>query len=72
MTENESLASLEETIRTRLGTRVRKFRIVMRDGGLALCGQTESYYVKQLALHEVKRASLLPIVANEIEVTIPG
>jgi CheY-like chemotaxis protein len=64
----EAIDRLEAHVRSRLGGRVRDFRVAARDGGLVLCGRTRTYHEKQLAQHEVTRASGLPVLANRIEV----
>jgi hypothetical protein len=59
---------LEEHVRARVGRRVCDFRVVIQDRGLVLHGRAPSYYTKQLAQHEVMRATDLLILANEITV----
>jgi len=44
-------------------------RVGPRGRGLILRGRSRSYYGKQLAQHAVMEAVILPIVANEIEMT---
>ena len=63
------LGQLEAYIRSRLVRRIRDFNLELRDGGLVLRGQTSTYYAKQLAQHAVMKATDLPIMANEIEVS---
>jgi hypothetical protein len=60
---------LECFIRTRSYGRVRDLRIELRGGGLILRGRACSYYAKQLAQQAVLEAGVLPLLANEIEVT---
>jgi hypothetical protein len=64
----ETLAALEEVVRQRLGGRLRDFRLSIRDAGLTLGGRTKSHHAKQLALHALMDITLIPIMANEIEV----
>ena len=59
---------LEASVRHRLGGGVRDFRLLFRDKGLILQGHASTYYAKQLAQHEIMKATRLPILANEIEV----
>jgi hypothetical protein len=68
-TTGEDLARIEEQIRYRLIGCVRRFQLVVRDGGLVLRGQAHTYYAKQLAQHAVMETIRLPIRANEIEVS---
>jgi hypothetical protein len=62
------LAALQHRIQCCLNSRVRDFRLFVRDGGLVLQGRSFTYYAKQLAQHMVMAAIDLPICANEIEV----
>lgn len=62
-------ARLEELVQARLSGQVRDLRIRVRDQGLILQGRARTYYAKQIAQHTAMRASALPIVANEIEVS---
>jgi hypothetical protein len=62
-------AALETHIQSRLSGRLSCFRLVVVGQGLILRGHTRTYYVKQLAQHEVMTATALPILANEIEVS---
>ncbi len=64
-----SIDSLEIHIHSRLSGQIRNFRLVLRDGGLVLQGHALTYHAKQLAQHAVTKASTLPIVANDIEVS---
>lgn len=57
-------------IRTRSHGQVRNLRLEVRGAGLILCGSTTTYYAKQLAHQAVLEAGELPLLANEIEVTI--
>jgi hypothetical protein len=62
----DRLASL---VRRRSYGRVRNLRLELRAGGVVLRGQAQCYYVKQLAQQAVLEAGVLPLLANEIEVT---
>ena len=59
---------LEMHLLARLGSRVRRLRVVCQDNGIILQGRTRTYYAKQLAQHTVMEMTDLPILANEIEV----
>lgn len=59
---------LESHVRRRLSSRLRSFRVQVRDAGLILEGCVTTYYAKQLVQHAVMEATALPILANEIEV----
>ena len=58
---------LEAHIQCRLSGQVRNLRLV--DGGLVLHGHARTYYAKQLAQEALMSATMLPILANEIEVS---
>ena len=68
---SETLARIEEHVRSRLTGLVRDFQLVFRDNGLVLRGHVHTYYAKQLTQHAVMEASSLPIRANEMEVASP-
>jgi hypothetical protein len=59
-------------LQARLGSRIRFLRVVCRNDGVILQGRVHTYYAKQLAQHSVLEITNLPIVANEIEVCLPG
>jgi hypothetical protein len=63
-----SLDELQAQVRNRLGGLVQHFRVLNRANGLVITGRTATYYAKQLAQHAVMEASVLPILANDIEV----
>jgi len=63
-------AHLESLVRIRSYGRVRDLRLELRGAGLILSGRTTSYYVKQLAQQAILEAGEMPLLANEIEVTI--
>ena len=60
---------LESRVLSRLGGRVRDFRLVVADNGLILRGRASTFHAKQLAQHAVMKDNGLPILANEIEVS---
>jgi len=60
---------LEAHIQCRLSGQVRNLRLVVVDGGLVLRGHARTYYAKQLAQEALMSATMLPILANEIEVS---
>jgi len=59
---------LEAHVESRLRGRLRDFHVELRGGEIVLHGLAPTYYVKQLAQHEVMQATDLSICANEIEV----
>jgi hypothetical protein len=63
-----SLDELQAHVRSRLGGRVRHLQVLNHTNGLIITGRTATYYAKQLAQHAVMEASVLPILANDIEV----
>jgi hypothetical protein len=63
-----SVEQLEERLQLRMNGRVRNLRLLIREQGLILQGQTSTYYAKQLAQHAAIEISGLLILANEIEV----
>ena len=63
-----SVEQLEALVQRRLHGRVRDLRLLWRDQGLILQGQTSTYYAKQLAQHAAMEITGLAILANEIEV----
>jgi osmotically-inducible protein OsmY len=65
----DGVTELEARVRSRLSGQVRDFRLLVGDKGVTLRGRTRTYYAKQLAQHAVMEAMVLPIVANEIEVS---
>lgn len=59
---------LEALVQSRLGSRVRDFRIVLRPDGVIIQGRATTYHAKQIAQHAVMEITNQPIVANDIEV----
>ena len=64
----EDTMRIEAHVQSVLGARVRSLRLLIRDNGLVLQGQTHTYYSKQLAQQAVMEATQVPIWANEIYV----
>lgn len=64
----DELAQLEADIQECLRHYVRDFRLIVREGGLVLYGQSRTYYGKQLVQHSVMQRSRLAIRANNINV----
>jgi len=62
------IEQLEALLRERLRGRVHGLRVLTHGDGVVLCGESDSFYGKQLALHVVMKATSLPIVANKIQV----
>jgi hypothetical protein len=69
LTAADVATELEAQIQCRLGGRLRDFLLVVTDEGVILRGHANTYHGKQLAQHAVMEATLLPILANEIEVS---
>jgi hypothetical protein len=63
-------AQFEEIVKVRLNGRITDFQLVVQSQGLILRGKARSYYAKQLAQHTVMKMTSMPILANEIQVTI--
>jgi hypothetical protein len=68
----EMEARLVTHLQARMGSRIRYLRVVCRYDGVVLQGRACTYYAKQLAQHSVLEITNLPILANEIEVCLPG
>jgi hypothetical protein len=68
MNSDGGIVELETHFQSRLGRRLRAFRLSVEERGLVLRGHSPTYYVKQLAQHAIMEASEVPIFANEIEV----
>jgi hypothetical protein len=69
LTTANGATELEAQVRCRLSGQIHGFRLVVTDQGLILRGRAHTYYAKQLAQHAVMNATVLPILANEIEVS---
>jgi hypothetical protein len=72
--ENTQVTAVELTVlaghvQRCLGSQVRHLCVIACDQGIILQGRAHTYYAKQLAQHAVMRATRLPILANEIEVS---
>jgi hypothetical protein len=59
---------LELVLYSRLGSRIRDLRVLLRPNGIVLQGYAATYHAKQLAQHAVMEATRLPLLANDIEV----
>lgn len=62
------LDHLEQLLRRELHGRLIQIRLLFRDEGLVLQGESPSFYGKQLAQHAIMKATQIPIRANEIHV----
>lgn len=65
---SEIEVQLETHIQARLGSQIRRLRVLYQNHGVILQGTSPTYYGKQLAQHLVMKTTGLPILANEIEV----
>jgi hypothetical protein len=65
----EDLDRLGAQVQHELSGRLRDFRLKRKGVGVVLSGRVRTYYAKQLAQHAVMRATALPILGNEIEVS---
>ncbi len=65
----ELLDRLAAQVQNRLSGQVRGLDLESRGHGLILRGRARTYYAKQLAQHAVMRATDVPILKNEIEVS---
>ena len=59
---------LELVLYSRLGSRIRDLRVLLRPNGIVLQGYAATYHAKQLAQHAVMEATRMPLLANDIEV----
>jgi len=66
--EAEIVEEIEAKVATRIGGRVRDFRLVVRGKGLVLQGRCRTCHAKQLVLQAILEVTELPILANEIRV----
>jgi len=66
--QTATLDDLEAHLQSQLTGRIRRLRLLDRQGGLVLQGQANTYYAKQLAQEIVMNATTLTLAANEIEV----
>ena len=64
----EDMDQLVIQVQRELSSRLRDFRVERKGKGVVLAGRVATYYAKQLAQHAVMRATVLPILGNEIEV----
>jgi hypothetical protein len=65
----DDLDRLVSLVQRELSGRLRDFRVKRKGEGVVLAGRVTTFYAKQLAQHAVMRATVLPIVENEIEVS---
>jgi hypothetical protein len=56
-------------VQHQLSGRLRHFRLERFSAGVILSGRASSFYAKQLAQHAVMRATDIPIMRNDIEVS---
>jgi hypothetical protein len=66
----QGLQELEVFLRERLRGQARDLRVEMTDKGIILRGKARTYYAKQLAQEVLLERTPLPLVANEIEVSL--
>jgi len=59
---------LANQIHSRMGRRIRDFRVFVQDAGLVLRGQSNTFFAKQMAQHTAMQVTGLQVLANEIEV----
>jgi hypothetical protein len=60
---------VERSVRRHLAGQIIGFRLEVGNNGWILRGRVASFHAKQLAQHFVMKASSLPILANDIEVS---
>lgn len=65
---SSEVATATEHLASHLRGRLRDASVSIQPDGIVIRGTTNSYYVKQLALHAVMKHVSLPIAANEIKV----
>jgi len=65
----EQIEQIETRLRGQLMGRVRDLTLELKHEGVVLRGHVRTYYAKQLAQHAVMRATDVPILANEIQVS---
>jgi hypothetical protein len=56
-------------VQDQLSGRLRHFRLERFSAGVILLGRATSFYAKQFAQHAVMRATDIPIMRNDIEVS---
>jgi hypothetical protein len=66
------IGRLENRLHQVLRGRFRVLRLTARGEGVALEGECRTHYAKQLAQHAILEATVLPLVANEIQVSQNG
>jgi hypothetical protein len=65
----DAATELEAHIQSHLSGELREFRIDVQAEGLLLQGHARTYHARQQAEQEVRDATGLPILGNEIEVS---
>lgn len=63
------LEELEGIILRQMFGRGKEIRVLFTGVGLILRGRVGTYYAKQLAQYALQKATKIPLVANEIEVS---
>jgi len=69
LTGAEEMDRIAAQVRHQLSGRLRELRLSATAAGLVLRGRATTYHAKQLARDAVMRATDLPIVRDEIEVS---
>ena len=64
--EGIAFEQLDSHLQSRLKGHVRDLRVVESSAGIVLQGRATSFYAKQLAQQEFKKATARPLLANEI------
>lgn len=64
-----AICSIASNVQSSLRSKVSNFAILLKEEGLVILGQTDTYYAKQLAQHAVMHATDIPIKENRIRVT---
>ncbi len=65
----EEIDQLLASVQCQLAGRVWDLKLLLRDEGLVLQGRAHTYYAKQLAQQAVMKATGLPLLTNDIEVS---
>jgi hypothetical protein len=64
--EGTAFEQLESHLQSRLRGHVLDLRVIKSSAGIVLQGRATSFYAKQLAQQEFKKATARPLLANEI------
>jgi hypothetical protein len=67
----EEVDRLLASVQRQLAGRVCELRLLVEENGLVIQGRAYSYYAKQLAQQAVMKATVLPLLTNDIEVLSP-